>query len=126
MIKQGRIQGSMLNKTRYYFKQFLPVQLLYLPLLLFSLMMALISHTVITYFNVELIKWNIPFDPFIYELIQDFSITFFLILTVFFQIAMVAVNMSLMYFSYNEVETADDLQERLQQLSQPKTGTAIP
>ena len=125
MIKQGRVQGSMLNKTRYFFKQFLPVQLLYLPLLLFSLMMALISHTVITYFNVELIKWNIPFDPFIYELIQDFTITFFLILTVFFQIAMVAVNMSLMYFSYNEIETADDLQERLQQLSTPKTGNAI-
>lgn len=125
MIKQGRVQGSMLNKTRYFFKQFLPVQLLYLPLLLFSLMMALISHTVITYFNVELIKWNIPFDPFIYELIQDFTITFFLILTVFFQIAMVAVNMSLMYFSYNEIETADDLQERLQQLSTPKAGNVL-
>ena len=84
-------------------------------------MMACIAHSLICYFNVELIKWNIPFDPLIYEAIQDISITFILMGVIFLQITMVAINIGLMYFSVKEIEDADDLQTRVQDLAHPKS-----
>ena len=118
---KGKLSGGIFRKANYYFKQFLNVNLLYMPLLVLSIMMACIAHSLICYFNVELIKWNIPFDPLIYEAIQDISITFILMGVIFLQITMVAINIGLMYFSVKEIEDAEDLQTRVQELAHSKS-----
>ncbi|HMZ90209.1 MAG TPA: hypothetical protein PLM90_12305, partial [Chitinophagales bacterium] len=72
------------------------------------------------FFNVELLAWNVPFSPIIYEAIQDISITLFLIITLFMMIGMIAINMILMYFSINEIESAGALQQRILTLKKNK------
>ncbi|MEZ5013387.1 MAG: hypothetical protein R2794_03785 [Chitinophagales bacterium] len=91
--------------------------ILYIPLMILSNMLALLAHSSIAFLHVELIKWNIPFNEDLYILFQNFSISWVLMLTVFFQIAMISVNFGLMYFSIKEINTADDLKSRLQVLS---------
>ncbi len=100
----------------YFFRYFLQTELLFLPLILLSIMMACLSHSMLAALNVQLVTWNIPFDALLYEAIQDISITAGLMFTIFMMVGMMAVNMGLLMFSLRETETADDLQQRIQQL----------
>ena len=88
-------------------------------------MLSLMAHSIICYFNIELIKWNIPFDPYIYEAVQDISVTFILIATVFLQICMVAINMGILYYSFYEIDTAEELRTRIQKLAFKPTKSGI-
>ena len=116
MVNKNTVSLNLFNSISYFFRNFLTIELLYLPLLLLSIMVSLMAHSVICYFNIELIKWNIPFDPFIYEAVQDISVTFILIATVFLQICMVAINMGILYYSFYEIGTAGELRTRIQKL----------
>ncbi|HNI54486.1 MAG TPA: hypothetical protein PK511_08195, partial [Chitinophagales bacterium] len=104
---------AVFSKSGYFFRNIVQVMLLYVPLLLLSIMIVCLSHSLLCFFNVELLAWNVPFSPIIYEAIQDISITLFLIITLFMMIGMIAINMILMYFSINEIESADALQQRV-------------
>lgn len=119
MVNRKSLTVQSLGQAKTFVSQILNTALLYLPLLLLSVMMACISHSIIAYFNIELIKWNIPFNNLVYEGIQDVSMTFMLITTIFIQIAMVIVNMGLLYFTYKETTTATELKERIEILNNP-------
>ncbi len=124
MILHKRPTFNSYGKIQYLFKQFLNIQLLFLPLLLLSIMMACIGHSLLSFFNIELIKWNIPFDALVYEAFQDLSITLIIMFTIFIQLAMIAINMGIMFLSFEETESATDLNERLTQLVNKKNTIA--
>ena len=111
---------AVFSKSGYFFRNIVQVMLLYIPLLLLSIMIVCLSHSLLCFFNVELLAWNVPFSPIIYEAIQDISITLFLIITLFMMIGMIAINMILMYFSINEIESAGALQQRILTLKKTK------
>ena len=125
IVNKNKISGKVFSSGSYFFRHFLTIQLLYLPLLLLSIMLSLMAHSIICYFNIELIKWNIPFDPYIYEAVQDISVTFILIATVFLQICMVAINMGILYYSFYEIDTAEELRTRIQKLAFKPTKSGI-
>jgi hypothetical protein len=124
IILDERSHLNVFGKLVYFFKHFLQVELLFLPLLVLSIMMACLSHSLLCYFNVELLSWNIPFSELVYEAVQDISITLILIFTIFMMIGMIAVNMALLFFSLHEVETGDALQNRIKRLENPQKMTA--
>ncbi len=125
MVNSAKTGNSVMQSISYFFRYFLNIELLYLPLLLLSIMMSLMAHSIVCYFNIELIKWNIPFNPIIYEAIQDISITFILISTVFLQMTMIAINMGIMYFSFFEIDSASELKHRIKNLEFKNTKSGI-
>lgn len=109
---------------RVYGKNFVSILMLYIPMLLLSIMMLFLSHSGICLVNLEIVKWNFPFSETLYALIQNFTITFILVATVFLQIAMFVINLGILYFSYNEVATAEDLMQRIKNLGTKNTSVA--
>ena len=121
IVRNKRISWEGFKSIKYYAGNFLSIQLLYIPLIMLSIMLSFMAHSIIAYFNIELIKWNIPFDAKLYEAVQDITITFVLMVTVFLQICMIAINMALLYYSFYQVSSADELMIRIRSLgSKPK------
>lgn len=125
MVNKGRISFKLFNSVSYFFRHILTIELLYLPLILLSIMLSLMAHSLICYLNVELIKWNIPFNAVLYETVQDVSITFILIATVFLQICMIAINMGILFYSFSEINSAHELRSRIQKLELKTHKSAI-
>ena len=113
-----------MGNGRYFFRYFLQTELLFLPLILLSVMMACLSHSMLAALNVQLLSWNIPFDAQVYEALQDISIMAGLMFTIFMLAGMMSVNMGLLLFSLRETETAENLQQRIQHLLTAKKQQA--
>lgn len=103
-------------------KYILQIELLYFPLLLLTIMIACLSHSVITAIHIQLVTWNIPFEAKLYEAIQDITITGTLMITIFAFVAMIASNMGLMLFSLRETESGNELRSRIQTQLFPKNS----
>jgi uncharacterized membrane protein SpoIIM required for sporulation len=112
-------------RVKFYFKRFINTLLLYIPLIIISIMMACIGHSILCYINLELVKWNIPFNAKVYDAVQDITITTILMFTIFFQLILIGLNMGLTHFSINETETADELNERINTLTETKLKSKL-
>lgn len=122
--------AAMLDTERFTkhiaiaFRFILQIILLFAPLMLLTLTFSCLSHSALSAINVQVLQWNIPFNDRVYEAIQDISISFMLILTLFMMVGMMAINMGLLLFSNKEVDTASDLVERIQKIGHKKSAKA--
>jgi len=113
---------SIGQSTGWFLKHFLEIELLLLPLVILSLMVSMLSHSIIAYVNFQFISVNIPFNEKLYEAIEDISISGSHILSLLFMLGMLFLNFSLMYFSLKEAETAGELQGRIKELQHKTNG----
>lgn len=113
-------QGLFTKHLSTAFRFIIQIELLFWPLALLTLTLSCLSHSVIAQINVTLLSWNFPFKERVYEALQDLSITYMLLLTLFMMIGMMAVNMGLLLFSNKEIDTASDLITRIDRLNQAK------
>ncbi len=118
--QQNKFGFSIFSSGNYFFKYIGRITLHYLTLLLLSVALSWIAHSLISFLNAELIKMNIPFAEEIYEAITIISITFIFLFIIFLQICMVTINMGLMYSGLYEIKTASSLKERIASLGKFK------
>jgi len=116
----GKFSLRAFGTFGYYIKYFMRFFLHYVTLLLLSLALSWIAHSVISLLNAELVKMNIPFSSRVYEAVSVLSITITFTFIIFLQICMITINMGLMYFSVKEIHTAVHLKERLQHIGNKK------
>lgn len=113
----GQINGGNAAVSfRYYFRNFLKIIYLYGALLLLSYMLIMLMQSILIYINIELIKWNIPFNQTVYTAIDNAFSMWILMSVVFLQICMVNINMGLTYFSLREIYSASGLRSRIARL----------
>jgi hypothetical protein len=75
-----------------------------------------ITDSGITYFHLELIKWNVPFDPILYAAISEIILICFMMLGVFILSTLFCYGMVLFFFSNVEAITARGLTQKIQDI----------
>ena len=121
--QRNRYGIGIFSSGYFFFKYLGRVTLHYLTLLLLSVALSWIAHSLISFINAELIKMNIPFAEEVYQAITIISITLIFLFIIFLQICMVTVNMGLMYSGLYEITTAASLKEKLASLGKFKNNS---
>lgn len=75
-----------------------------------------ITDSGITYFHLELIKWNVPFNPVIYKAISEVLMISFMMFGVFILTALFSFGMVLFFFSNAEAITAHGLSQKIKEI----------
>ena len=121
--QRNRYGIGIFSSGYFFFKYLGRVTLHYLTLLLLSVALSWIAHSLISFINAELIKMNIPFAEEVYQAITIISITLIFLFIIFLQICMVTVNMGLMYSGLYEISTAASLKEKIASLGKFKNNS---
>lgn len=118
--QRNKFGPAIFSNANYYFKYIGRITLHYLTLLLLSVALSWIAHSLISFLNAELIKMNIPFSPDVYKAITIISITLIFLFIIFLQICMVTINMGIMFTSLYEINTASSLKEKINSIGKFK------